>query len=352
MAESHNNDYSKGRVGRFHRSINKSINIIMEKGMKAIQVRNFGDPEVLHPVDLEIPDPGSEDVLVKVEAIGVNPVDAYIRAGKYPLLPNLPFTPGKDVSGIVVKVGEGVKKWKEGDRVYSAGTKSGAYAEYAVCGQSQIFSLPKKMEFIQGAAVGIPGAAAWRALFTRAGGKKGDSLLVHGASGSVGMIALQLAVSAGLEVSGTAGTELGLLQISRAGAQKVYNHADPYYLEAIVADCGEKGYDIILEMLANVNLANDLALLGKRGRVVVVGSRGEIKIDPRMTMAKETDILGMSLFNCTEEEMKEAQVGLYQLMDSGRLVPQIAQQLALEKASEAHWRILGSGNCGKIILIP
>ncbi|MBM9605023.1 NADPH:quinone reductase [Desulfopila inferna] len=320
--------------------------------MKAIRVRTFGEPEVLKLVDLDIPEPGSDDVLVKVEAIGVNPVDAYIRAGNYPIIPALPFTPGKDVSGIIVKVGEDVKKWKEGDRVYSAGTLSGGYAEYAVCRHSQVFSLPANMDFTHGAAIGIPGAAAWRALFTRARGKNGDRLLVHGASGSVGMIAIQLAVSTGLEVSGTAGTEKGLAQIRQAGAKKTYKHSDPRYLEEIVADCGEKGYDIILEMLANVNLANDLALLGTRGRVVVIGSRGEITIDPRATMAKETEILGMSLFNSSDEEMKEAQVGLYQLMSSGRLVPQIAQQLPLEEARKAHRQILESGNSGKILLIP
>ncbi|MEE4239890.1 MAG: NADPH:quinone reductase [Desulfopila sp.] len=320
--------------------------------MRAIQVREFGEPEVLQLVEVDVPEPGSEDVLVKVEAIGVNPVDTYIRAGQYPLLPPLPYVPGKDVCGTVINVGDGVKKWKEGDRVYSSGTLSGGYAEYAVCHQAQIFTLPERMESAQGAAIGVPGAAAWRALFTRARGKKGDILLVHGASGSVGMIAVQLAVSAGLKVYGTAGTEQGLEKVRQAGALQVYDHSKPGYVQEIAADSGSKGFDIILEMLANVNLAHDLTLLGRGGRVVVVGSHGEIMIDPRATMAKETEILGMSLFNSTAEEMKEAHVGLFRHMSDGKLIPEIAVRMALRDAAGAHRKVMESGNCGKIVLIP
>lgn len=320
--------------------------------MKAIRVENFGDPDVLQLVDLEIPSPGNDDVLLRVEAIGVNPVDTYIRAGQYPVLPELPYTPGKDVSGVIVAVGSGVKKWKKGDRVYSVGTLTGGYAEYCVCHQSQIFTLPENMEFSHGAAIGTPGAAAWRALFTRARAKQGETLLVHGASGSVGMIAIQLAVITGLTVHGTAGSEDGLVNIGRAGAKKCYNHNDSDYLSKVSKDLHGGGYDIVLEMLANVNLKNDLSLLGKGGRVVIIGSRGEITIDPRATMAKETEVLGMSLFNSSEEEMKEAQVGLYQHMVAGLLVPEVAMKLDLKEVAQAHIRILESGNCGKILLIP
>ena len=324
----------------------------MEGGMRTIVVEHFGEPDVLHLVEREIPAPGMEDVLIKVEAIGVNPVDTYIRAGQYPVLPHLPYTPGKDVSGVVEKVGAAVKKWREGDRVYSAGTLTGGYAEYTVCHQSQIFSLPDNMQFVHGAAMGVPGAAAWRGLFTRARAQKDEKLLVHGASGSVGIIAIQLATSAGLEVHGTAGSDEGIAKILRCGVQKAYNHNLPGYIEEIADDLGEDGYDIILEMLANRNLNHDLALLAIRGRVVIIGSRGEIPIDPRATMAKETEILGMSLFSATEEQMKEAQVAMFQQMATRGLIAEIAMELDLAAAATAHHRILQSGNCGKIILLP
>jgi len=320
--------------------------------MKAMVVESFGEPEVMRLVECDIPVPEAEEVLIRVEAIGVNPVDTYVRAGDYPVLPSLPYTPGKDLSGRVVGVGAGVKKWKEGDRVYSVGSRSGAYAEYALCHHSQIFSLPANLDFFQGAAVGTPGAAAWRALLTRARGKKGERLLIHGASGSVGMIAVQLAVARGLSVYGTAGTARGMDNIIRAGALKAYDHTSDGYLEHIRSDCGERGVDIILEMLANVNLAHDLQLLGQGGRVVIIGSRGTVCIDPRATMAKETEILGMSLFNSSEAEMKEALVGLYQLMSENRLVPEIAVTLELEEAPRAHRMILETGNSGKILLVP
>jgi len=320
--------------------------------MRAIVVEGYGEPEVMRLVECEIPEPEADEVLVQVEAIGVNPVDTYVRAGAYPVLPPPPYTPGKDVSGRVVEVGDGVKKWKKGDRVYSAGTRSGAYAEYAVCHHSQIFSLPENLDFFQGAAVGIPGAAAWRALLKRARARKGERLLIHGASGSVGMIAIQLAVARGLTVYGTAGSDKGMDNIKKAGVLKAYNHSSVSYIEDIQSDCGDRGVDIILEMLANVNLAHDLQLLGVGGRVVIIGSRGTINIDPRATMAKETEILGMSLFNGSEVEMKEAQVGLYQLMSEGRLVPEISVKMELDQAPQAHRMILENGNCGKILLVP
>ncbi len=320
--------------------------------MRAIQAKSFGEEDVLKLHELQIPEPGEDEVLVEVKAIGVNPVDTYIRAGIYPLLPELPYVPGKDVSGVVIKVGDNVKKWQEGDRVYSSGTVSGGYAEFAVCHHSQVFTLPELMSFNQGAALGVPGAAAWRALFTRARAQKGEKVLIHGASGSVGNIAIQLALSTGLEVHGTAGSEKGLATLNTIGAHTVFTHTDSDYLDHIQTHMGEGNYDIILEMLANVNLVYDLEMLGPRGRVVIIGSRGEITIDPRATMAKETAILGMSLFNCTEAEMKEAQVHLYQEMVAGRLAPSIACEMDLADAPKAHQQVLGSGNCGKILLIP
>lgn len=320
--------------------------------MNVIEVREFGDPGVLQPAQREVPAPEHDEVLLEVEAIGVNPVDTYVRAGTYPVLPELPYVPGKDVAGRIIEVGDSVKRWRQGDRVYSAGTRSGGYAQYAVCHQSQVFSLPENMDFAAGAAVGVPGAAAWRALFTRARARERERVLVHGASGSVGMIVVQLAISRGLEVYGTAGTARGIEQVERTGVRRVYDHCDPGYLAAIREDIGEKGFDVIVEMLANVNLVSDLELLGRKGRVVIVGSRGTIAIDPRATMAKETEILGMSLFNSTEDEMKEAHIGLYRLMCERRLAPPVACTLRLEQAALAHEKIAAGGNCGKIVLLP
>jgi NADPH:quinone reductase len=319
--------------------------------MKAIQVKQFGGPEQMKLVELEHLVPGPGEVLVEVRAIGVNPVDTYIRAGLYPVLPQLPYTPGKDVAGVIAAVGSGVDGWIPGDRVYTSGTLSGGYASKALCTIDQVFKLPESVSFKAGASVGIPGATAWRALFMRGGGKAGDKVFIHGASGSVGLAAVQLAKVKGMEVHGTAGTAKGMRMVKDLGADYVYDYRQVDYLKYVMEKSGS-GVDLILEMLANKNLENDLTLLAPKGRVVIIGSQGRIEIDPRLTMGKDTEIRGMSLFNCSQEEMAEIQAGLAELLESKRYVPQISQSIKLEDAALAHERVMGSGNCGKIVLIP
>jgi len=319
--------------------------------MKIIEVQEFGDPEVMSLVEKEIPTPGSGEVLVLVMAIGVNPVETYIRAGTYPLLPALPYTPGGNVAGIVHGCGPGVTEWKVGDRVYSSATISGAYGEFSLCAVDQLFYLPEKLSFSQGAGIGVPAATAWRALFLRGGAKLGESLLIHGASGAVGQAAIQLAKRLGMIVAGTAGSARGCELVSDNGADIVRNHNDDGYIEKIAEEVGG-GFDLILEMLANVNLENDLELLAPKGRVVIIGSRGRIEIDPRLTMGKETDIRGFSLFSATGDEVKQIHAGLREAIEDGTLAPRVSCEMALEEAPGAHELVMKDGNCGKIVLLP
>jgi NADPH2:quinone reductase len=287
-----------------------------------------------------------------VKAIGVNPVETYIRAGTYPRLPELPYTPGGNIAGVIGRVGTGVDEWAAGARVYSAETISGGYAEMALCRADQIFSLPDTMSFVQGAAVGVPAATAWRALFIRGEGKRGDRLLVHGASGSVGQAAVQLAVGAGLRVSGTAGSSEGCILVERLGAELVSSHNRAGYEDELLKGTGGKGFDLILEMLANENLERDLNLLAPGGRVVIIGSRGRIEIDPRATMGKETDIRGLAVFNATAEETKRTHGALGKAMADGTLVPTISREMFLADSPLAHQLVMQDGNCGKIVLLP
>lgn len=319
--------------------------------MKAIRIHQFGEPEVMVYEDVSCPDPVSSQIRIKVEVVGVNPVDTYIRAGTYPVLPALPYTPGKDIAGVIDSVGEGVEDFSVGDRVYSSGTLTGAYAEYAICSSAQVFRLPPGISFETGAAVGVPGATAWRALFIRGKGLPGEKVLIHGASGSVGSAAVQLAKGAGLQVYGTASTIEGLAGLEKYGIDGLYNHNDPEYASQMLVD-NPGGFDLILEMLANQNLETDLGLLARSGRVVVIGSRGRIEIDPRATMGKELDIRGLALFNCTDDEMKMTQAALYAALEKGVYDPPISKQMSLEKAAQAHTMVMESGNCGKIILRP
>src|SRR5690242_14970623 len=154
--------------------------------MKAIRVNAFGGPEVLRLQDMPTPKPGPSEVLVRIHATGVNPVETYIRAGTYARLPELPYTPGNDGAGAVEQVGSDVTEFKPGDRVYTAGSISGTYAEFALCKKQQLHPLPANVSFAQGAAMGTPYATAYRGLFQRGHAKPGETVLVHGASGGVG----------------------------------------------------------------------------------------------------------------------------------------------------------------------
>ncbi|GAB6192048.1 NADPH:quinone reductase [Desulfocastanea catecholica] len=319
--------------------------------MKVIEVKQFGDPEVMELVEKPAPAAGIGEVVVQVMAIGVNPVETYIRAGIYPKLPDVPYTPGGNVAGIISSRGPDVSQWQLGDRVYSAATISGAYAEMALCRTDQVFRLPDNISFAQGAAIGVPAATAWRALFIRGRAKAGERVLIHGASGSVGQAAVQLARDAGMVVFGTAGTAQGCTLVQELGAVAV-NHNQEGYSEALLSATSGEGFDVILEMLANKNLAKDLQLLAPRGKVVVIGSRGPIEIDPRLTMGKETDIRGLAVFNATHEETVATHTALIAAMERGVLLPTVSREMALEDAPLAHQLVMNDGNCGKIVLIP
>jgi NADPH2:quinone reductase len=318
--------------------------------MKAIRVHEFGGPEALRLEEIADPQPGPGQVLVTVKAIGVNPVDTYIRSGGYGKRP-LPYTPGSDAAGTVEAVGEAVTTLKPGDRVYLAGTMTGAYAEKALCKASQVRPLPPRLSFAQGAGVHVPYYTAYYGLYDRAKALPGECLLVHGASGGVGLAAVQIARAAGLTVFGTAGSEAGRRLVAGLGAHHVLDHTQEGYLDEIKALTGGKGVDVILEMLANVNLAKDLGVVAQNGRVVVIGSRGPIEVDPRLTMVKNSAILGMSLANATEGETARLHAAVGAGLANGTLTPIIAQEIPLADAPRAHQAIMTPGAHGKIVLV-
>ena len=320
--------------------------------MKAIRVHAFGDPDVMRLEDVPDPRPEAGEVVVKVEAIGVNPVEAYIRAGGYGPR-EFPFTPGSDAAGTVEAVGDGVTRVKPGDRVYTAGAISGTYAEKAVCRESQVQPLPDPVTFPQGAAVGVPYVTAYRGLFQRAGATPGETVLVHGATGGVGLAAVQWAVAAGLSVIATGGTDQGRALVSAQGAAHVLDHHTDGYLDQIKALTGGQGVDVILEMVANVNLANDLGLLALRGRVIVIGSRGKIEINPRDTMQRDADIRGLGGPNITESDRLSIHAALIAGLKNNTLRPIVSQTLPLAEAPRSHEEVMKSrGAAGKIVLTP
>jgi NADPH2:quinone reductase len=320
--------------------------------MKAIVVHQFGGPEVLKLEEIPTPKPAAGQVLVRIHGAGVNPYDTYMCAGTYAVKPPLPYTPGSDGAGVIEAVGDGVKKVKPGDRVYTAKTLTGAYAEYALALEEQVHSLPQKVSFGQGAGVWVPYGTAYHALYHSAKAHAGETVLVHGASGGVGSAAVQMGRAIGLTVFGTAGTQKGLDLAKREGAHQVSDLSKAGYQEDILKATGGRGVDIILEMLANVNLAADLKLLATNGRVIIIGNRGEITINPRDLMLRRASARGFTLWAITPSEESEIHAGLIAGLENGSLRPVVGKEMPLAEAARAHKEILEPGAAGKIVLIP
>ncbi len=324
--------------------------------MQAILAREFGGPEVLKIEEVADPIAGAGHVRVRVHAIGVNPYDTYMRSGSYAIKPDLPYTPGADAAGVIDQVGSGATGWKIGDRVYVSGTAAGkahgAYAQYAVCTPEQVHRLPDRISFTQGAGLFVPYVTAWRALFGRANTRAGDTVLIHGASGGVGVAATQFAVAAGATAIGTAGTDDGLAVVRKQGAHHAVNHRSPGYLDEITKLANGRGPDVILEMLANVNLDHDLTVIAPGGRVVVIGNRGRVEIDARKIMTKDVSVFGQALWAIPADEMRRAHAAIIAGLASGALNPVVGMELPLKDAALAHQRVMEPGARGKIVLIP
>lgn len=319
--------------------------------MKAILVREFGGPEVLKLEEVPTPRPAAGQVLVRIHAAGVNPYDTYMRNGTYAVKPPLPYTPGSDAAGTVESVGEGVARVKPGDRVYTAKTLTGAYAEYALTLEGQVHPLPEKISYAQGAGVWVPYGTAYHALHQVAKALAGETLLIHGASGGVGIAAIQIARAIGLTIFGTAGTSKGIELAKREGAHRMFDHTQTGYADQILRATGSRGVDVILEMLANVNLGQDLKLLATNGRVIVIGSRGDVSIAPRDLMSRRASVHAFTLWAVTEAEEKEIHAGLFAGLENATLRPVVGKQIPLAEASRAHKEILEPGAAGKIVLL-
>ena len=222
--------------------------------MKAIRVHEFGGPEVLKLEEVPTPKPSAGEVLVRIHAAGVNPYDTYMRAGTYAVKPTLPYTPGSDGAGIVEAVGEGVKKVSRGDRVYTARTLTVRMRNAHSLSKNKCIRFLRTLISSKAQGFGYPMEPAYHALHHSAKAHASETALVHGASGGVGIAALQIARSRGLKVLGTAGTPKGLEIAKREGAHQVFDHRKSGYQEEILQSTDNRGVDIILEMLAPPDL--------------------------------------------------------------------------------------------------
>lgn len=320
--------------------------------MKAVQINSHGDISVLKLVPIPVQKPQNDQVLVKVYAAGVNPVDVYMRAKMFGYAPQLPLVLGKEAAGIVEEVGSNVKQFKKGDRVVCC-IPSGGYAEYVTCNAALVVPLPEVLTFTQGAALYIAYYTAYRALIIRLKIQKGELALIHGASGAVGLAGVQIAKAHGLKVVGTAGSDEGLKVVKDAGADVVVNHKQSDHLKQALDKLGSKGFDVILENKANSNLGMDMVALNNSGRIGIVGSRGTVEVDPRFLMSTEGSVIGVTVMKTTPEEFKQSSVALLKGIADGWLRPIIAKdyEFSEEGVQQVHKDIMSDhGKHGKLVL--
>ncbi len=301
--------------------------------------------------DMPLPEPATSQARVRIHAAGVNPVETYIRSGSYARLPELPYTPGFDGAGVIEALGADVEGWQIGQRVWLSGSITGTYAEQAICDISHLHPLPEGISYQQGAALGIPATTAHLALFHRGVAHAGETVLIRGATGSVGTTAVQLAKAAKLRVLATGGTPEGREMVHALGADVVFDHADPSLPSAILDATEGHGVNLIVEMLANINLGSDLPLLSTDGRVIVVGSCGMVEILPRDLMTHNADIRGLMLFSTPSAVVLEARAAINLSLEDGSLKPVVGKEFALAEAGAAHQAISDGGAKGKIVLV-
>lgn len=324
--------------------------------MRAIVVRTLGDPSVMKLEQAPDPRLGEGQVLVRMHAAGVNPVDTYIRAGGYGRLPTLPYTPGIDGAGVIEAAGSGADlrrgplTLKPGDRVWVCALGGGTYAQRVAAQAHEVHALPEDVTFEQGSRLGVPCLTAWRAIMQIGAARPGQSVLVHGASGGVGSACVQIAHAGGLRTIGTAGSADGLAFVRQLGCEAAFSHREQGYEQQIMDATGGCGVDLIVEMLANVNLERDMGLVAPRGRIVVVGNRGQTTINARGLMGKDSSVYGMALFNATREELLECAAGVEGGLHAGWLRPVVQVVMPLQDAPRAHEWIMADGKRGNVVL--
>jgi len=302
--------------------------------MKAIQVHAYGGPDVLELEEVPRPQPAPDEVLVKVYASGVNPVDWKIRQGyrQHPL----PFIPGWDVSGVVEEAGRNVTDFRAGDEVYGRPdtSRNGSYAEYITVKAIELGRKPTSIDHIAAAAIPLAGLTAWQALFEHAQLKKGQKLFIHGASGGVGTYAIELAKWKGAYVIGTASSQ-NLSFLKELGADEAVDYHTKNF-EKEFADI-----DVVFDTIGGDTQKRSLQML-KPGGILVTTLKVE---DEAAFKQKGVRITGM--LTTSKKEDLEA---IAQLVDDGFVKPIISKILPLEAAEEAH-RIIQNGHVrGKIVL--
>jgi len=320
--------------------------------MRAVRFHQTGGPETLQTETIAEPVPRPDEVLVDVRAIGVNPTEVYSREGDR--THGLPRIPGADFAGVVASVGETVDGVDEGDRVFGTGLQNdrqGTYAEYVVARRDRFAHLPDGVDFETGAAAGVVGTTAWLAFVEHARLTPTSTCLIHGGSGGVGHVAVQLAKLCGATVVTTAGSESSRAFAAECGADVVLDYTEPDLLSTI-QEATNGGVDIVLDHRVGSYLQLDLEVLAPDGTVVVIGGpQDECRITD-MWPAIRTDATVQVFAMSNEPDLGAVLEEVGQLLADGRLDVHIARRYDLEEASAAQRAVMDESFHGKLVIEP
>jgi putative PIG3 family NAD(P)H quinone oxidoreductase len=322
--------------------------------MTVIGIKAPGGPEMLVPEERAVPKPGDGEILIKVEAAGVNRPDVMQRKGLYPPPPGASDIPGLEIAGEVAALGTGVRRWKVGDRVMAL-VVGGGYAQYAIAHGSH--ALPVSgLTMVEAAAIPETFFTVWHNTFERGGLKTGETLLVHGGSSGIGTTAIQLAKARGARVITTAGSEEKCEACRKLGADVAINYKTDDFVAATKAATGDKGADVILDMVGGDYIARNYEAASVEGRIVQIAFQGHYKatVDFRRLMLKRLHHTGSTLRSrsvADKGDIRQAvEDGALPLIASGKVKPVIYKTFPLKEAAAAHALMESSAHIGKIVL--
>ena len=324
--------------------------------MKAVQLKEYGGPEVLNLVDIERPVPKGHEVLIEIKAIGVNYADTARREGQYVVKTPLPFIPGAEIAGIVAQVGEKVTKVKPGTRIVTL-IESGGYAEFALADERALIPIPEQLDFHTAVALPLQGLSAYHILKTMGRLEKGESVLVHAAAGGVGTIAVQLAKLFGAgKIIATASSDEKLALAREMGADVLINYSEPDWEQQVLEATDGRGVNVALEMVGGEVFNKTVRCLATFGRLVIFGAASgeQSRFYPSSLMARNQSVIGFFLPQIMrkQELLQPSLVELLTYLGEGKLKLTIGGVFPLEEAAQVHTLLQSRKTQGKLILEP
>jgi NADPH:quinone reductase len=322
--------------------------------MRAIQVSKTGGPEALQLVDIPVPQPKPNEVLVKIHASGVNFIDVYYREGRYPA--SLPFISGREMAGVVTEVGSGVTNFRTGEHVAQTGVM-GSYAEYQCVPSDQLVHVPESVTLEQAAASMLQGATMHYLMRSTYPLRAGETALVHAAAGGMGLLLTQLGKIIGATIIGTASTEEKLKLARKAGADHVINYSEQDWVAEVKRITGGKGVDVVYDGVGKTTFDGSLSVLRPRGYMVLFGgASGAVPpFDPIRLMQLGSLFLtrpNLTHHMLTPDERQWRMTEVFNLVASKKLNIHIGKLYPLEQAQQAHRDLEARKTTGKVLLLP